>query len=216
METFENELAAIQASLFQDSATATPPTASSAVAISRKVGKRIMRRAKSEAVLSEILPATPEMGTSYHVISHGDVDSMSYLAYLVRAWPLDHVLISTWVMAMQDVERLEFWLRDGRIGAMTLCVGEIFPAQYPDEFWKLSQLSREGLLSLKVAKNHSKVMIGAAEEASIWFVVESSANMNTNPRIEQTAIHMDCGLHDFYLEFYDGIRSIDAATRPSI
>ena len=45
--------------------------------------------------------------------------------------------------------------------------------------------------------------------ASSWLVMEGSANVNTNPRIEQTSITNDRALFDFYLEFYRGIRSID-------
>lgn len=40
-------------------------------------------------------------------------------------------------------------------------------------------------------------------------VIESSVNVNTNPRMEQTAIHNDKELHDFYSEFFDGVKSID-------
>jgi hypothetical protein len=38
---------------------------------------------------------------------------------------------------------------------------------------------------------------------------QKSANVNTNPRIEQSAIHCGRDLHAFYLEFFSGIQSID-------
>ena len=40
-------------------------------------------------------------------------------------------------------------------------------------------------------------------------MIESSANVNTNPRIEQSTIHRSADLYAFYAEFFDGIRSID-------
>jgi hypothetical protein len=43
--------------------------------------------------------------------------------------------------------------------------------------------------------------------------IESSANVNTNPRIEQTAIHCSDELHAFHREFFHGIRSIDRSSR---
>ena len=41
----------------------------------------------------------------------------------------------------------------------------------------------------------------------LFFVIESSANVNTNPRTEQTCITIDTGLARFYKEFYDEINN---------
>ena len=57
------------------------------------------RRVKSELHLEECLPWHFEKGASYHCISHGDVDSLTYLRVIVKQQPLEYVLISTWCMA---------------------------------------------------------------------------------------------------------------------
>ena len=50
----------------------------------------------------------------------------------------------------------------------------------------------------------------AANRADAYhLVIESSANVNTNPRIEQSTIHRSTDLYAFYAELFDGIRSID-------
>ena len=41
-------------------------------------------------------------------------------------------------------------------------------------------------------------------------VIESSANINTNPRTEQTAITADAGLFTFYADFFNGIESFNS------
>ncbi len=43
--------------------------------------KHVMRRAKAQSTLGEILPADFAEGDSVHVISHGDIDALSYLQY---------------------------------------------------------------------------------------------------------------------------------------
>lgn len=40
------------------------------------------------------------------------------------------------------------------------------------------------------------------------FTIESSANVNTNPRTEQTVLTIDAGLADFYFDWFDKIVSI--------
>lgn len=184
-----------------------------AVAIARKKAKTHTRRANSEAHLAEILPPL-EMGNSYHVISRGDIDSMSYLVFtLQHTGPIERLTLSTWCLAMPDVEEIQRLIESGMVGHCHLCVGEIFPSQYGDEYEEIRKLELAGRVRVTVARNHSKVMIGSAPEAGTYFAIESSANINTNPRIEQTAIHMDRDLHDFYVEFFDGLKDIDARSK---
>lgn len=174
----------------------------------RKAHKLHVRRAKSQATLAEILPPMIEEGESWHVISHGDVDSLSYLAHFIRGVEFfDYVAISTWCMGSADLDQLEAWIESGRIENLALYVGEIFPSQYGDEFSRAVSLSERYGFRLVVARNHSKVML--VRGGGRHLVIESSANVNTNPRIEQTAVHASAELFDFYREFFDGLRSID-------
>ena len=53
------------------------------------------RRVKSELHLEECLPWHFEKGAAYHCISHGDVDSLTYLRVIVKQQPVEYVLIST-------------------------------------------------------------------------------------------------------------------------
>jgi hypothetical protein len=40
-------------------------------------------------------------------------------------------------------------------------------------------------------------------------VIESSANVNTNPRSEQTVITVDSELANWYKEIFDGVKSFE-------
>ena len=171
--------------------------------------KKILRRAKCEAVLAEILPAQLAADTSYHVISHGDIDALSYLRHIVKSRPLDYVAISTWCMAREDVEEIERWLDAGQIEIVDWYVGEIFPNQYIDAMELVRRLVHRYGGRVVVARNHSKVTLAAHETDRFYAAIESSANVNTNPRIEQTAIHLSEDLYRFYREFFDALKSIE-------
>ena len=178
-------------------------------AIATRINRIALRRAKCEAVLHEILPTYLQMGTSYHVISHGDVDSLSYLIHIMQTADLDRLLISTWCMAMPDVTWIRAKCESFAIGHVDFILGEIFPASYPDEYAAVQQMEKDGLATLKIARNHAKIMTGHHEKTGLHFAIESSSNVNTNPRIEQTAVHMSEELADFYDDFYAGIKTID-------
>lgn len=169
-----------------------------------------LRRAKAEKHLAEILPARFERGDSWDVISHGDIDALSYLRHaLAGVTHFDHVLISTWCIARADLEEIAAWLDAGRIDQFDLYAGEIFPNQYGDEYELMQQLRATYGCGFAVARNHSKVTLAANEAEGYRLAIRSSANVNTNPRIEQATITCDDALHAFYLEFFRGIRSID-------
>lgn len=168
------------------------------------------RRAKSEATLADILPPRFEPGDSYHVISHGDIDALSYLRHAIAGVPhFDFVLLSTWCIASEDMHELQGWLDTGRIDDLIMAVGEIFPSQYGDEYELAKKMETMYQARLIVARNHSKIILAANTDTDYYLVIEGSANVNTNPRIEQTAIHADRALFEFYRDFFHGLRSID-------
>ena len=169
-----------------------------------------VRRAKAEAQLAEILPPRFESGDSWHVISHGDIDALSYLTHALKGVPyFDYVAISTWCVARADLEQIAAWLDAGRIDQFDLYAGEISPSQYGDEHEYMQQLCEIYGCRMVIARNHSKVTLARLADEDYYLAMESSANVNTNPRIEQTAVHASRDLFDFYKEFFDGIRSID-------
>ena len=169
-----------------------------------------VRRAKAEAQLAEILPDRFQAGDSWHVVSHGDIDALSYLTHALKGVPyFDYVAISTWCVARTDLEQIAAWLDAGRIDQFDLYAGEIFPSQYGDEHEYMLELCETYGCKLVIARNHSKVTLASLAEEDYYLAMESSANVNTNPRIEQTAVHASRDLFEFYKEFFDGIRSID-------
>lgn len=184
-------------------------TTKKATAIRARHLKIATRRANSEAHLKTIIPSL-QMNDSVHIISRGDVDSMSYLLHMLTTGPaIDTLIISTWVLAMPDIEEISLAMKHGLIANAHFCLGEIFPNQYTAEYERLRTMETRGNVRVTVARNHSKVMIGANKSKRWYFVIESSANANTNPRIEQTAIHMSRELHDFYYAFFSGLVDID-------
>lgn len=166
------------------------------------------RRAFSELKLLEATDLkTLEDGHSYHFLTCGDVDSISFLMLVLQHLKrLDYCLFSTWVMAAEDVLRFGDWLKSGTIGRLDCYLGEHFPNQYKVEYRMLCDIVEGGGYG-RVAhfRNHSKIMAGWCGER--FFVIESSANINTNPRNEQGVITMDKGLALFYKDYFDGIKS---------
>lgn len=175
------------------------------VKASRTKGRHFTKRILSEMNLEQVLPWHFEKGVAYHCISWGDVDSLTYLRVIVKQQRLEYVILSTWCMAITDVKEIEKWLERGDVGRMDFYVGEIFQASYFEVYLALKELADRYGARVCVFKNHAKVMAGFGEDFD--FVIEGSANVNTNPRTEQTCITVDTSLAYFYKDFFDDINN---------
>lgn len=165
------------------------------------------RRISSELALEQSLPWHFERGVSYHCISFGDVDSLTYLRVIVKQQRIHYALLSTWCMAQEDIDEIGRWLQAGYIKRIDFFCGEIFRGTYTKEYETMKALCRKYGCKMSIFRNHSKVMVVYGERFNA--VIESSANVNTNPRTEQTCITLDDSLCDFYLEFFNGIISFE-------
>ena len=167
--------------------------------------KTVYRRAFSETQLLDVTPKVMKKGYSYNYITAGDVAALSFLKIILRQQKLNHCLFSTWCMASDDILQIEEWLEKGIIKVMDAYVGEIFPNNYKQEWNKLKEVIPKYGGKLKVFKNHSKIFAGIGDKWS--FGIQTSANINTNPRTENGCITIDDEIYNFYKEYFDGINS---------
>ena len=170
------------------------------------------RRAFSEVKLLEAMQYVPlQDGTTYNFITAGDVDSLSYLKVVLNQHSLDYCLLSTWCMAAEDILQVQQWYEQGRIKKLDMYLGEIFPGSYKIEWQMVKKFyqAHPDAGRAAVFKNHSKIYAGCNYDDGFYFGIQTSANINTNPRTEQGSITVDKGLFEFYKDYFDGIRSFE-------
>ena len=169
------------------------------------------RRAFSEVQLLDALGGSFRFkpGTAYHFLTAGNIDSLSFLKAVLRQQDVAHLVVSTWCMGADDI----LWFREqverGRIKKMDLYLGEIFSGSYRTEFSMVKDLYNDHpeLGRYALFRSHSKIMAGTGDRFA--FAIESSANINTNPRTENTVVTIDPGLYQFHKDYFDGIISIE-------
>lgn len=169
------------------------------VSVKKTVNRHAMRRVLSELALEKELPWHFERGASYHCIT--------YMRCIVKQQRIRYALVSTWCCASEDIREIRSWIERGYIGRCDFYIGEIFKASYYKQYEELTALCKELGGRVCMARNHSKVMVLFGEKFDA--VIESSANVNTNPRIENTVITVDSELALWYKNFFDGIKSFE-------
>ena len=167
-----------------------------------------LRRVASEIALEQELPWHWEQGVSYHCISAGDVDSLTYFRAAVKQQKIRYALLATWSMSAEDIRELRHYVKRGYIGRLDVYVGEMFlSAGRRQEHNELVKLCREAGGRLVIFRTHAKVMaiFGERFDCSI----AGSANINTNPRVEEMIITVNSELARFYKDFFDEIQSFE-------
>lgn len=167
----------------------------------------IFKKAIGELNLFEVLPKEFKTDDCIHCLSGGDVDSLSYISYMLKFQNFKYMLLSTWCMANADIYLIKDWLDNNKIGRVDAYVGEIFPNQYKEEYENLKDVVKTKGGRICVFKNHSKIY--AVKGENYDFIVESSANINTNPRAENTNVTIGSKGFNFYKNYFDNIKSFN-------
>lgn len=174
------------------------------IKVSHRMGARqLWRKAASEKALEDAIDWHWREGDSYHCFSFGDVDSFSFFKMVLRQQPIRYAAISTWCMAGEDVIDLRKWHERGLVGRVDFSMGEIFKGSYPDVYAATKEFIAECGGRLVIFRNHSKVM--AIEGERFDCLIESSANVNTNPRSENTVVTVDRELTADYIRLFSEI-----------
>ena len=179
------------------------------VKVFKTMGTHQKMRLLSEKALADALDWHLQEGVAYHCVSYGDVDSLTYLRRVAQDQQLDYVILATWCMAQVDADEVDGWVDRGIIKRIDYVVGEVFQShsRYREIRKTLAKTAARCGGRVLRCRTHSKVMVCYGSEYDC--VIESSANVDTNPRAEQTCITVDSGLADFYKEWFDQLPNFD-------
>jgi len=174
----------------------------------KRTDANIYRKAYSETQLLDALGFEFKNGESYHCITAGDVDSLSYLKCVLRQQNLSYCLLSTWCMAGDDILQIEEWLEQGKIKKFDAYLGEVFPGSYKMEYKKIKEVfEKYNCGRIAIFRNHSKIYAGVGDKFA--FGIETSANINTNPRTENGCLTIGNDIFNFYKDYFDKIISFE-------
>ena len=176
-----------------------------------KIDRHIFRRAYSERQLFDIMPKTVENNTVIHIMSGGDIDAFTFLQWILMKQKLDYMLLSTWVMANTDAKEIIRYKEKSDLNRIDAYLGEIFKSSHLNEYNLMKEAVKpKGRVA--VFDNHAKCFAGYGNKFS--FVITSSANINTNPRVENTNIFIGKAVYQFYKKFFDGIIAFNKKEYP--
>ena len=101
------------------------------------------------------------------------------------------------------------WVERGYVKRLDAYMGEIAAASYAMCQEELAQAAGKTSGRVGVFRNHSKVGVILGSRFSC--AIASSANVNTNPRCENTTITCDRDVALWYKAYFDGIKPFNGS-----
>jgi len=173
-------------------------------ALLRKSAKREFKKAGRLKNVAEIVAAIPPPGSSLHVIGNGAYDFFDWIPHLqalmgepARGW------FSTWTMNRGNVLDLLGLYDAGRLTSLTMLTGLYFKRRESSVYATLLEGIQERGQRYLAFLNHTKLILLQAGEA--YITVEGSANLTSNPRLEQYVISNDQSLLEFHTEWIEAL-----------
>lgn len=154
--------------------------------------------------LAELLPATFDPGDSWHVVSNGDLDALSFVKHVRQAALYQTLILSSWAISMPAIEYMAAEHAAGRLSRVDAYVGEIMPRDRMNQYAALCALVSATGGRVMTLRTHAKVWLLLADDGSA-VTIETSANANYNKRIEQTVLTGSPSVAVMYKHFLDAL-----------
>ena len=161
-------------------------------------------RVRQRDRLSDVVQYPPKPGEQLHIVSASRFNFWTICPALIE-WCgdyVDEVFVSTWTVNFSNVRELLDLLDVGKIGTSSWAVGSYFKKRETSIYAMLA----DGLLKrggrIVAFENHSKVLLVSDKKNDNWYCVEGSANMTSNPRLEQFFIANSKELYDFHRAWF--------------
>lgn len=161
--------------------------------------------AESVKEIESMVSVLPDDSTCYKFMSDGGFSSISFVKFVADRTRINYLFASTLRVGAKHLGMLDYLHRAQKLGMCEFVVGGIMRdgskldkkyGYYED----LENVCRKNNWIVKVINNHSKVILFDTDIGR--FVLETSSNLNENPKCEQFSFEKDSELFEFYMDFF--------------
>lgn len=146
----------------------------------------------------------------FKFISDGHFSSISFVKYIAKRTVINEMYVSSFRIGKKELKIIDALFKSGKIKMCHFAVGTLMANDstsvkkyhYYDNFKGICEKNGWEYITVN---NHSKILLFDTEIGK--FVLETSSNLNENPKIEQFSFEKDAELYDFYRSIFEGWKS---------
>ena len=149
----------------------------------------------------------PKPGECFKIISgRFGFSSTALIDYIARREPIEVLHAATFRIGKKQMAALDDLHAVGLLGDATFVTSQLNTQD--DDKYNYYQLCaatcQKNGWKLFARANHAKIILAKTKNSR--YVIETSSNLNENPKIEQFSIENDAKLYQFYRDFFDEMR----------
>lgn len=174
-----------------------------------KAKNRIMMNiAKDIKELNVLIDKPPTQQESMRFISAGGFSLISFIKYISETENIKEMYVSSLTIGRKHMLILDNLYKLGKLGKVSFVFCGIFKQsnnssyKYFETFEKICKNNNWEYYQIN---NHSKILL--METDKNYYVIETSSNLNENPKIEQFTFENDKKLFNFYRDFFIAIKN---------
>lgn len=153
--------------------------------------KAVMSKSARGSAADAIGVITP--GCRVVGLNKGQFSLIDLIAAVLDQVGAADVMVSTWTPGSSEIDTVLAMLRSHRINTFRLLVDRSFVTRHPAE---VRLVQRLGADAIRQTRTHAKFALIAAGDYRI--TIRTSANFNTNSRLEQFDLDDDAEIYEFF------------------
>lgn len=157
---------------------------------------------RSIKILEELIPNLPQKDESIRAVSYqGGFSSISFIVMVAEKEKIKELTVSTLRVGEKQFKVLQKLKRENKLDEANFITGTIMKENtINNKKYRYYEIFTEGCKEnnwkWEVVNNHSKLILMQTKEN--YYVLETSSNLNENPKIEQFTFENDKDLYYFY------------------
>ena len=169
-----------------------------------------------DAILSQCLPAENEC---IKLISFdGGFASISFISLVARKETIMELTASTLRIGEKQFMHLAKLSQAGKLNKATFFLSALMKTDKKridkyNYYSKFEEICKINNWDRVVVNNHSKIILMRTQDN--YYVLETSSNLNENPKIEQYSFENDKVVYDFYYNFFKILKGVNQYGRSS-
>lgn len=153
---------------------------------------------RGKVELSTLIDRLPGENECFKFISTGGFSSICFILFVAEIAKIKELHVSTFAVGKKEILTLHSLRKAGRLDKCTFQTFTLMKDGNTKQYWEIfQQICEANNWRILNKRNHSKVILLDTDAGK--FVIETSSNLNENPKIEQFSFEADAALYDFYL-----------------
>ena len=176
-----------------------------------KSKERIMMDVEAEArQLGQLIGSPPKADQVYKMLSvKGGFSTLSIIKYVADIEPIDELYVNTFRIGLKHFDELDRLHHEKKLKMAHFITSTLQrdTDRLYNYFGEIKKKCERNKWELKVLDNHSKVVLMRTKNN--YHVIETSSNLNENPKMEQFNWENDKGLFEWYEALMKELLALD-------